>query len=216
MGRHDHRRGAEFPPRWTIALGILIIMALGALLVYNQHSAEQKAADAQQNAAALADQVEKACNEGAVQVDGRDICAKAEQVKKSEKPAEPGPQGPPGRDSTIPGPAGKPGSDSTIPGPAGKDSTIPGPKGDPGTDGAAVVGPPGKDGAPGAKGDKGDTGPPGPEGKAGRGIKDVTCTSSGDWEFVFTDDTTITVTGPCRATQSPPTTNPTEPPTQAP
>ena len=76
---------------------------------------------------------------------------------------EPGPQGPPGTDSTVPGPQGPAGADSTVPGPqgpAGADSTVPGPQGDPGPPGAdsTVPGPPGEQGIQGVKG---DAGPPG-------------------------------------------------------
>ena len=217
MRRHDHRRDREFPPRWTIALGVILIAFFLAWSVWAQYSAQEKADTAATNANALADQVAQACSEGAVKIDGRDICAKAEQVKRDVKPAEPGPAGPPGppgprstipgpkgepgrdgEDSTVPGPAGKPGADSTIPGPAGapgKDSTSPGPKGEKGAPGESIAGPPGPQG------------PEGPAGKAGRGIADVSCTADGDWQIDFTDDTSVTIDGPCRAT--PPTTDPT-------
>lgn len=228
MGRHDPRRDREFPPRWTIALGVLVIVLLGAWMAINQYTTSKRADDATSSANALADQVATACEEGGVEVGGRDICKKADQVKKdvdqgSEGPEGPrGPRGLPGPRSTVPGPAGDPGEDgqdSDIPGPAGEpgspgepgeDSEVPGPAGEPGQPGSA--GEPGGQGAPGqagAPGAKGDTGPPGPAGekgepgKAGRGISDVSCTSDGDWQFTFTDDTTITVDGPCRAQSAP-------------
>ena len=241
--RHDKRRDREFPPRWTIAVGLLLLVFFAAWSMWAQYSTKQEAEDASQNANALADQVAEACANGEVKVNGRNICTKADQVKKDVKPSLPGPAGPPGprgmkgepgQDSTVPGPAGKPGQDgddSNIPGPAGipgqpgkpgEDSTVPGPAGQAGAPGKdSKV--PGPAGAPGSKGDKGDTGPPGPkgdkgdtgspgaDGKAGRGIQDVTCTSSGDWLFEFTDGTSVTVTGPCRA-QTAPTTAPTTAP----
>ena len=254
MGRHDPRRDREFPPRWTIALGILLILIFGAWGVWAQYTTTQRADDAASNANALADEVAAACADGAVEVDGRNICTKAKQVKKDvdepAKAAPAGPQGPrgvPGPRSTIPGPAGQPGEDgedSDIPGPVGQqgqqgeqgqpgeDSTVPGPAGQAGAPGedSSVPGPAGSPGSkgekgePGSKGEKGDTGPPGPAGKkgdpgakgepgkAGRGISDVACTSDGDWQFEFTDGTTITVDGPCRAQSSTPTSSPTATP----
>lgn len=240
MGRHDPRRDREFPPRWTIALGILIIAILGALIAWNQYSTTKRADDAASSANALADQVATACEEGAVEVGGRDICKKADQVKKNVDQGEEGPEGPrgprglPGPRSTVPGPAGQPGEDgedSDIPGPAGipgepgeqgvpgedsevpgpvgapgEDSTVPGPKGSKGEKGDTVTGP------PGPKGDKGETGSPGTDGKPGRGISDVSCTADGDWQFDFTDGTTITVDGPCRVQASTPTSSPTATP----
>lgn len=240
MGRHDPRRDREFPPRWTIALGVLLIVLLGAWIVYNQVTTTKRADDAANSANALADQVATACEEGAVEVGGRDICKKADQVKKNVDQGSEGPEGPrgprglPGPRSTVPGPAGQPGEDgedSDIPGPAGipgepgeqgvpgedsevpgpvgapgEDSTVPGPKGSKGEKGDTVTGP------PGPKGDKGDTGSPGTDGKPGRGISDVSCTADGDWQFDFTDGTTITVDGPCRAQTSTPTSSPTTAP----
>lgn len=239
--KHDKRRDREFPPRWSLALGLLLILGCLMWTVWSINSSKQEAEDASTSANALADQVEKACQEGSVKVDGQDICTKAQQVKKNVDQGEQGPEGPegprgprglPGPRSTVPGPAGKPGED-------GQDSNIPGPAGEPGEPGAPgedsdVPGPAGKPGAPGkdstipgpkgSKGEKGDTvtGPPGPkgekgspgsDGKPGRGISDVSCTSDGDWQFDFTDGTTITVTGPCRAQTAPaPTSTPTTTP----
>ena len=247
MGQHDTRRDKEFPPRWSMAVGILLILLLGAFGVWSQYSTQQEADNASQNANSLADEVTNACSEGSVEIDGRDICAKAKQVKKdvaeptkagpagpqgvrgrpgprSTIPGPPGQQGGDGEDSDVPGPAGEKGQDSDIPGPAGipgEDSEVPGPAGErgaPGSDGETVVGPPGPAGAKGEKGDS-VTGPPGPKGakgSAGRGISGVTCTSGGDWKFTFTDDTSITVDGPCRVKQPTPTSKPTSSPTSKP
>lgn len=249
--RHDKRRDREFPPRWSIAAILIVVLGLLAWTVWSINSTQKEADDAASNANALADEVAAACADGSVKVDGRDICAKAKQVKKDvDEPAAAGPAGPvgprglPGPRSTVPGPAGQPGDDgqdSDIPGPAGdpgepgnpgapgEDSDIPGPVGEPGSAGEpGAAGEPGQAGAPGTKGDpgpkgdkgeKGDsvTGPPGPKGEpgskgepgnTGRGISDVTCTADGDWLFEFTDGTSVTVTGPCRA-QSAPTSSPT-------
>lgn len=241
MGRHDGRRDREFPPRWTLLVGILLVIFFLGWTYYGTHLTEKKAADAEDRASTLADQVAKACEEGAVEIGGRDICTKAEQVKKSVKPAEPGPQGPTGKQGVqgVPGPAGKPGKsgekgdtgnsgnqgqpgtqgdpgDPGAPGSAGSPGEngkpgVPGTEGKPGAKGQD--GKPGQDGAPGAKGEKGDKGEAGSTGPPGRGIQNVTCTSDGDWLFEFTDGTTVTVTGPCRAQQAPPpTTDPTEAP----
>lgn len=240
--KHDVRRDREFPPRWTIAVGLLLLTFFAAWSIWAQYSTKQEAQDASQNANALADQVAEACSNGEVKVNGRNICTKAEQVKKDVKPSQPGPAGPPGprgvkgepgQDSTVPGPAGKPGEDgedSDIPGPVGQqgEAGIPGPAGEPGTSGEkgeagqkGEAGAPGQNGAPGskgekgdkgdkgepgAKGDKGDTGSPG---KNGRGVASVTCTADGDWLFTFTDDTSITVDGPCRVEQTNTTPDPT-------
>lgn len=246
--RHDKRRDREFPPRWLSALMLFAALACLAWTIWSINTSKQEADDATMSANALADQVEQACDEGSVKVDGRDICVKAQQVKKNVDQSQagpagpPGPRGMPGSRSTVPGPAGKPGQDgqdsdipgpagqpggqgeqggqgapgedSDIPGPAGqagapgKDSTIPGPagaKGERGEKGESIVGPPGAKGEPGSKGEKGSS---------GRGISDVTCTADSDWLFEFTDGTSVTVAGPCRAQQAvpPPTTAPTTAP----
>lgn len=243
MKRHDSRRGREFPPRWFNSAMLLIALVCIGWTLWSINTSQQKADDAATSANALADQVAEACTDGAVKVDGRDICTKAKQVKDNvDEPGEQGPEGPRGRQgapgprSTVPGPTGKlggDGEDSDVPGPAGRqgedsdipgavgapgeDSEIPGPvggRGKPGDDGKTVVGPPGH------KGEKGEsvTGPPGPKGSkgekgsSGRGISDVTCTADGDWLFEFTDGTEVTVTGPCRASQPSPTSNPTTTP----
>ena len=82
MGQHDTRRDKEFPPRWSVAVGILLILLLGAFGVWSQYSTQQEADNASQNANSLADEVTNACAEGSVEIDGRDICTKAKQVKK--------------------------------------------------------------------------------------------------------------------------------------
>ena len=229
MKQHDDRRGREFPPRWSIALILLVLLGFLAWTVWSINTSKQEADDAATNANSLADEVTNACAEGSVEIDGRDICAKAKQVKKDvAEPTKAGPAGPQGvrgrpgprstipgptgqqggdgEDSDVPGPAGEKGQDSDIPGPAGipgEDSEVPGPRGErgaPGSDGETVVGPPGPAGAKGEKGES-VTGPPGSKGEkgeSGRGISGVTCTSGGDWKFTFTDDTSITVDGPCR------------------
>lgn len=107
----------------------------------------------------------------------------------------PGPAGVPGER----GPRGFPGSDGAdglagIDGEDGADSTVPGPQGIPGTD-STVPGPQGATGPQGDVGPKGETGAPGPQGV---GITSVTCQENGDWTFTLTDQTTITVPGPCR------------------
>ena len=232
--RHDGRRDREFPPRWSIALGILIILGFLAWTVWSLQANQKAAEDANSTASALADQVAKACAEGAVEVNDRDICQKAEDVKKDVKPPEPGPQGPKG----DPGPSGSPGSkgEKGDPGSSGEPGTK-GQSGDPGTEGepgapgkAGEPGASGEAGAPGSSGEKGEAGAPGPAGEKGepgpagakgekgdpgekgekgepgsngRGITDVTCTGDGDWLFEFTDGTSVTVTGPCRAQTAP-------------
>ena len=186
--KHDDRRDREFPPRWSIALGMLLVIGCLIWTVWSISSSKQEADDAATSANALADQVATACAEGAVKIDGRDICAKAQQVKKDTpggaEPGPPGPMGPrgakgePGQDSTKTGPAGskgEPGEDSNIPGPAGEpgdqgapgeDSEVPGPAGQAGAPGKdSTV--PGPAGAPGAKGEKGDKGEPGSKGETG-------------------------------------------------
>lgn len=227
----------EWPPRfWVMALLVIAAIGFFAQSTWSIKNSEQKADDASTSANALADQVAAACSEGSVKVDGRDICTKAEQVKKSvPKPEDgaqgpPGPRGPAGPRSLIPGPNGPPGQDgqdSDVPGPAGQpgqdgengapgqDSEVPGPAGQNGAPGqdSEVPGPPGPKGDKGEPGSKGDKGEPGSEGKPGRGITDVTCTADGDWLFEFTDGTDVVVSGPCRAQQSEPTTPPTTTPT---
>lgn len=246
---HDKRRGKGFFSPLLSAL--MLVLALGCLAwtVWIISSSKQEADDASSNANALAEQVAQACSNGEVKVDGRNICVKAEQVKKDTKTSAIGPAGPKG-DKGSPGSNGRPGikGDPGDEGTSGKPGTegksgepgTEGKPGDPGTEGQdgepggpgtegkpgepGTNGPPGAKGDPGpagAKGDKGDkgdsvTGPPGPKGESGspgpsgRGISDVTCTADGDWYFEFTDGTSVTVTGPCRASQ------PTTPPTAAP
>lgn len=235
---HDRRRGkTKFPPRWlTFALQALILASL-IWTIYSISSSKREADDANTSANALADQVQAACADGSVTIDGRDICTKANQVKKNTPevkdrvPGPPGPRGvvgPVGPASNVPGPAGRQGQDGQdsdvpgpvgVPGPAGdpgENSDVPGPAGAPGENGApgkpGENGKPGQNGAPGAKGEPGKRGEPGktgPTGPPGRGISDVSCTDGGDWIFTFTDETTVTVIGPCRAPTAP---KPTEPP----
>lgn len=87
--------------------------------------------------------------------------------------------------------------------------------------GTSCVGPPGAPGASvtGAKGDPGETvvGPPGPPGEtvvgpAGRGVSNVSCEADGTWVIAYTDGTTSTTPGPCRAVSDPPTDPPMEEP----
>jgi len=80
----------------------------------------------------------------------------------------PGPQGPPGQNSTVPGPQGPPGPPSTTPGPQGPPGA-PGTPGTPGPQGPAstVPGPPGPQGDPGPQGAPGVSDIPGPEGPEG-------------------------------------------------
>ncbi len=240
MGRHDHRRDRPWMSGLPGIVALVLVIGFAAWTIVSQYQTQRKAEDAESSASQLANQVSRACAEGSVKVDGRDICKKAEQVQKDTaavtKQGPPGPKGDkgdrglPGRDSTVPGPAGKPGKDSTVPGPPGpsgppgppgKNSTIPGPAGEPGAPGKdstvpGPIGPPGPKGDKGDRGSRGEAGPPGPEGpegpagKSGRGIRDVSCTADGDWLFAFTDDTSVTVDGPCRVTQTQP--EPTEAP----
>lgn len=241
--RHDERRGRGFPLWLSVSMLGLALVCL-AWTVWSITSSKQEADDASSNASALAEQVAQACSNGEVKVDGRNICTKAEQVKKDVKsnavgPAGPkGDKGPPGANgrpgikgekgdpgdrgtSGEPGTEGNPGEPGTEgkpgdPGTEGQDGEPgtqgePGSKGEPGPPGSkGEPGPPGSKGEPGSKGDKGEPGDTGSPGPAGRGISDVTCTADGDWYFEFTDGTSVTVTGPCRAAQ------PTSPPTVAP
>lgn len=194
--RHDKRRDREFPPKWTRASLAVFVVACLMWIIFQQYSTQQEADDAASTANALADEVAVACADGSVKVDGRDICAKAKQVKKDvDEPAAAGPAGPvgprglTGPSSTIPGPAGEPGhvgapgddgENSDVPGPAGEpgnrgapgeDSEIPGPAGEPGNPGEpGSAGNPGQGGPPGAKGEpgsKGDKGDNGPPGPEG-------------------------------------------------
>ena len=234
--QHDKRRGRGAPPMWLSASMLVVALLSLGWTIWSISTSKQEADEAASSASALADQVAQACEENAVKVNGRDICSKAEQVKRDVKPAEPGPEGPKG----DPGPKGSPGSKGD-PGTEGKpgepgsegEAGEPGPKGEPGSEGEAgepgskgEAGAPGSKGEPGAPGSKGEPGAPGPKGEkgdpgpagakgekgdpgpAGRGINDVTCTADGDWLFEFTDGTSVTVTGPCRASQTTPTVSP--------
>ena len=135
----------------------------------------------------------------------------------------PGPQGPPGSQGS-PGPQGPPGAPGKQ-GPIGITGQSPrcllepsrcvGPKGASGADGkdgsVGKIGPQGpagtagKDGADGvdgkdgAPGKDGANGVNGADGKDGRGVKSVTCQTDGTWLVTYTDDTTSTTDGPCRA-----------------
>lgn len=89
--------------------------------------------------------------------------------------------GPPGPISDVPGPQGKQGE----PGTPGKD----------GTDGInGINGVDGKDGTDGTNGTNGT------DGTNGIGISNIQCNDSNDWVFTMSNNTTITVTGPCRVT----------------
>jgi hypothetical protein len=94
-------------------------------------------------------------------------------------------------------------------GPAGADG-LDGANGTDGVDGEP--GTPGADGADGADGAPGADGADGADGAPGRGITKVECRTSpdvpndgGDWIFTYTDGTTTTVAGPCRAITPTPT-----------
>ena len=93
------------------------------------------------------------------------------------------------------GSKGSDGADGTQ-GPQG-DTGAAGTKGDQGVPG--VAGKDGVDGQPGVDGTNGTDGKDGAPGADGRGIKSVTCQSDGSWLFAFTDGTTQSVDGPCRA-----------------
>lgn len=161
------RAKKEFPPRWLTF--VLLLAAIGFLIqmTYTINSSQQEANDASNSANALADQVAAACSDGSVKVDGRDICTKAEEVKKNVEEPQDGAQGPrgprglPGPRSLVPGPNGSPGED-------GQDSDVPGPpgsEGQPGDPGSA--GEPGDPGDPGSEGEPGQPGEPGSAGKPG-------------------------------------------------
>jgi len=116
-----------------------------------------------------------------------------------------GPQGPPGpigitgqsprcllEPTRCVGPAGATGAEG------GKGAT-----GDTGSQGPQ--GDTGATGQTGPQGPQGEVGPQGPvgvdgkDGKDGRGVKSITCQDDGDWLITYTDDTTSTTDGPCRA-----------------
>lgn len=108
------------------------------------------------------------------------------------EPGDPGPAGPagPAGEDGARGPTGAPGED----GQDGADSTVPGPQGIPGAD-STIPGPQGATGPQGDVGPKGETGATGPQGV---GLAAIVCAENGDWIFTLTDQTTITVPGPCR------------------
>lgn len=41
----------------------------------------------------------------------------------------------------------------------------------------------------------------GPQGVQGRGVKSISCGTTGEWTIVYTDNTWSTVNGPCRVTK---------------
>ena len=95
----------------------------------------------------------------------------------------------------VPGPRGPVGPVGPV-GVAGK--TVVGAPGSAGGEGpAGPAGPAGKDGSNGADGS------PGAPGQDGRGIQSITCDSSGVWQITYTDGTTQSVDGPCRAVLTP-------------
>ncbi|MBD8019399.1 hypothetical protein H9634_01190 [Brevibacterium sp. Re57] len=224
MNTPRHRR-AEFPPRWVLFICILAIAASLALMWVSEQQAKQDADDARANAETLAAEVQQACRQGDVKIDGRSICHQADAVKQQatdpNTTGRVGPAGPPGPPGPV-GPAGR--GVQGVPGPAGKDSSVPGPAGRPGSDGqdstvpgpagrAGAAGADGKDGAagpPGPKGDPGPAGPPGPRGdrgaagESGRGIASIACGSDGAWKVTYSDGATEEVPGPCRVTPEAP------------
>lgn len=191
-----------FPPRWAFFVAALMILAGIGWNIYMQYSATMDKQTAQANSRTLAQDIQRVCAEqGALVVDDRDLCMKAEKVQQNPTEAIPGPRGDPGRDgidgapgvpgsdSTVPGPAGKDGADSTVPGPPGADSTVPGPPGIPGLPGRdGMDGRDGVDGAPGADSTiPGPPGPSGPQGEPGRGIASAFCGDDGRWTITYTD-----------------------------
>lgn len=116
-------------------------------------------------------------------------------------PGEVGPPGPPGAFGPE-GERGRAGADGATGatgarGEAGQDGAR-GPQGERGAQGergpAGPAGPAGDDGA------RGPTGPAGEPGAPGLGIQAVTCGGDGQWVITYTDGTTSTTSGPCRAT----------------
>jgi hypothetical protein len=120
----------------------------------------------------------------------------------------PGPQGPPGAPGS-PGPVGVPGQSprcllepSKCAGPKGSagQQGEQGKTGAPGKDGAVgPAGPAGPQGEPGPAGPQGPQGEAGPQGVTGRGISSMACQDNGQWLITYTDSTTQTAEGPCRA-----------------
>lgn len=116
-----------------------------------------------------------------------------------------GPAGPPGAPGPV-GPSGPPGpSGESIVGPGGPTGPAgltgaPGAAGEPGAagaDGVSIVGP------EGPVGPAGPAGADGANGIDGRGIWGLDCQADGSWLVTYSDGTTSTTPGPCRATTGP-------------
>lgn len=185
-------------PVWFI-VALVLSLALNVVIVMWSMS---RAQTAETSAVSLAEQVQAACeSQGALDLDGRDLCEQADDV--AEDPAlarvpvdgRDGVDGVDGSDG-LDGRDGKPGED----GRDGKDGRpgSDGVNGEPGADG--VNGEPGQDGADGTDG---QDGAPGADGEDGRGIAAIECHTTGDWIISYTDGTADTVEGPCRAEPAP-------------
>lgn len=155
----------------TIA-GILALI-VGGLFVW---ALVESRDNAQQQTISLADEITAECEDGKIEVGGRDLCAKAEQTRQQVTEQVAGPPGPPG-DVGQRGPRGPQGfpGEPGVAGPPGDDGER-GSDGPPGSDGAdsTVAGPPGPTGPPGADGKdstvpgpQGERGPAGPQGAPG-------------------------------------------------
>lgn len=158
MSGDTERRGVRLPRHQVLT--VVIVAAIALLLgwiVWGRVSADRELLVAQDNAAAIAEEVRAACaRDGVTARRLGDLCDRAQQVAAEPAVPIPGPRGEPGRD----GRDGRPGRDGQD-GQDGRDGRA-GTDGQDGADGAA-----GADGAPGADGRRGERGERGPAGEPG-------------------------------------------------
>lgn len=171
----------------TVATTLVGLSVSNLSLTITNGSQSAAIAELSQNSDALREQV-KDSGEVPVAPPARSVTG-----ERGEQGARglPGPQGPEG-DAGPRGDIGLPGQTGPQ-GPAGKDGS-PGSTGPSGANGA--------DGSPGPAGPQGPQGVPGPAGPAGadgRGVAAVECQADGTWLITYTDLSTTTADGPCRA-----------------
>lgn len=192
---------------WLYTLGVLAVVAALSWVQFSIKSLGNELEQTRSDNAALANQVRS--------LGGQPVAEGKPGARGDQGPTGPrgiqGIQGPPG----IQGPRGPIGVTGQSPqclieptrcvGPKGADGSQgvqgpQGPQGDTGTTGeTGDQGVPGVDGKDGTDGAPGVDGKDGAAGQDGRGIKSVTCQPDGTWLITYTDDTTSTTNGPCRA-----------------
>lgn len=104
MKHLSKRRRLLTPAGWALLAALVAVSMLAAFALFNsigdtqqqKKSAQHSASVASSNAKSLADQVKDACSQGKLDVNGHDLCQRAQRVSKHPTKPIPGPPGPAG------------------------------------------------------------------------------------------------------------------------